>query len=847
MFWYYAIHSAKNQLRRFVRTWAFVLLLVVAVLGGIAWYAVRWYSERLQDTNAMMPEDFAELLAASGLTPLNALELVLGLAILGVLVLQVIGAEKSTSRLFLQADVNMLFPSPLSAQGILAFRVASTLSLAVAVAPLMLLRVPSIMGTWGVSLYAALTLLLAWYLTLGFSALFKMLAFELGSRHGFVRQNLRWFILGALGVFGMAFYGTFDTVANRDLLVAAQLTLNAPWTRAVPVWGWIKGLVAYAFEGRTAESVGLLGLSLLLLFLLALAAWRIKADYFEETLGWAEESARFRAELASGNAELVVLELAQRGGKRGHEGFGHGWGASVYFFKVLHQRRRFAWHGLITKTMVTYLFAAIGAGLFVRHFMDEALPYIPALLLAAMVFFRAILAPVTEDLRKDSFLLLPEPIWAKLFFSLAGGACNCALDVAIPLVAGSVATGLNPLVGLAYLPALATADFFASSAGAFADVSIPPSIGVNLKQVAKVLLLYVGLIFDGMVLTYGIGTGSDMVGFALASALNLLFGTTFLGLTGVWLHPQHGRPAAQEAQAYDATNAQRTYARVGLALACMFVTVHGGQRLLSLWLPPVVAVYLPVYVLGPLSFLALAGRSDARPESHGLKAREVLALLPACLFAAYAGNIVGYGVQGALDVLFPWHLLPEAPGLAADHIGLYVALAAFASPAMEELVFRRCLINRLLPFGERAALVVSALAFGLFHGTANQLCYGALLGLVFGYVYLRTGRLRYSMGIHITINALSSVVLPALLFVAARSDGVGGGQVLLSSVILEPGVLSLVVYVALLLAIALLGSVFFAYGVSERTIMPGGIGIGEALASWGMVVFEVLAVGTLLL
>ncbi|MDO4807531.1 MAG: putative ABC exporter domain-containing protein, partial [Coriobacteriales bacterium] len=520
---------------------------------------------------------------------------------------------------------------------------------------------------------------------------------------------------------------------------------------------------------------------------------------------------------------------------------------SVYFFKVLHQRWRFAWHGLITKTMVTYLFAAIGAGLFVRHFMDEALPYIPALLLAAMVFFRAILAPVTEDLRKDSFLLLPEPIWSKLFFSLAGGACNCTLDVAAPLVAGSIAAGLLPFQGLAYLPALVTADFFASSAGAFADVSIPPSIGVNLKQVAKVLLLYVGLIFDGMVLTYGIGTGSDMVGFALASALNLLFGATFLGLAGVWLHPRHGQPAAQDALAHDAARARKTYARVGLALAGMFVAVHGGQRLLGHLAPSIVATYLPVYVLGPLAFVALAGSGDARPKTHPLKVREALALLPACLFAAYAGNIVGYGLQGALDALFPWSLLPKAPELGADHMGLYVALATLASPIMEELVFRRCLINRLLPFGERAALVVSALAFGLFHGTANQLCYGALLGLVFGYVYLRTGRLRYSMGIHITINALSSVVLPALLFVAARSDGVGGGQVLLSSVILEPGVLALVVYVALLLAIALLGSVFFAYGVSERTIMPGGIGIGEALASWGMVVFEVLAVGTLLL
>ena len=847
MFLYYAIHSTVNQLRKFVRTWAFVLLLVIAVLGGVAWYAVRWYTERLRETGALMPEDLAELFAASGLTSLNVLELTIGLLVLGILVLQVIGAEKSTSRLFLPADAHVLFPSPRSPQGILAFRVASTLSLAIAVAPLMLLRVPSIMEGWGVGLYAALTFPLAWCLTLGFSALFKVLAFELGSRHRFLRQNLRWFILGALGVCGVLFYRAYDASAERNLLATAHLALNAPWTRAVPVWGWIKGMVVCAFEGTTVASAGFLALNLLLLALLVWMAAHIKADYYEETLSWTEESARFRDELASDNAALVILEISQRGGKRGGAGFTHGRGASVYFFKVLHQRRCFSRFGFVTKTMVTYLFAAVAAGLFTRHFMDEALPYIPALLLAAMVFFRTVISPVTEDVRKDSFLLLPEPIWTKLLFSLAGGSCNCALDVAIPLVAGSAVAGFMPLEGLVYLPALVSVDFFASASGVFADVSIPPSIGVNLKQVAKVLLLYVGLIFDGMVLTYGIGAGSDLVGFVLASVLNLLFGATFLGLAGVWLHPQHGRPARQEAISCDVADARRTYGRLGLALIGMYVAVHGGQRLLSLWTPPLVATYLPIYGLGPLAFLLLAGRGDARPTSHALKKREALALLPVCLFVAYTGNILGYGLRWVLDAAFPFTLVPEAAGPGTDHLGLQLAFATVASPVMEEVVFRRCLINRLRPFGETAALVVSALAFGLFHGTANQLCYGALLGLVFGYVYLRTGRLRYTVGVHVAMNFLSSVVLPALLLRAANSvPSVGTGRVLLSSVILEPSVLALVAYVSLLCVLALLGSVLFAYGVSERRILPGGIGVREALSSLGMLAFLLLSVAALL-
>ena len=588
---YYALHSAKNQAIKFVRTWAFVLLLVVGVLGGAAAFAARWYLERLEEANMPTPDDMIELLGVSGLTPLNALELVLGLVILGIVVLQLIGAEKSTSRLFMQADVNMLFPSPRSPQGILAFRVATTLSLAVVAVIPQLLWLPQLRQQWGIGFYAALTIPVAWCLTLGFSALLKMLAFELGSRHRFIRQNLRWVLLGALGLVGIVFYRAYDAAPERNLLTCAHQMLNAPWTRAVPIWGWIKGMVVSAWEGRTDVSVGLLSLNVLFMSLLGVVVAKTKADYYEETLGWAEDVARFREELASDNAALVILEVSQRGNKRRGEGFEVGWGASVYFHKVLHQRRRFARYGFVTKTMMTYLFAAVGAGLFVRFFMDDRLPYIPALLLVAMVFFRTVISPVTEDVRKDSFLLLPEPIWSKLFFSLAGGSVNCALDVVVPLIAGSVAAGFTPLEGLLYLPVLVLADFFASSSGVFADVSIPPSIGVSLKQVAKVLLLYCGLIFDGMVLTYGLGAGDIVLGFVLASFVNLLLGAVFLGLAGVWLHPRHGLPAKQGAVPVDLTGARSTYTRVGLALAAMFVVVYGGRHLMAGWVPPLVSMY----------------------------------------------------------------------------------------------------------------------------------------------------------------------------------------------------------------------------------------------------------------
>ena len=257
-----------------------------------------------------------------------------------------------------------------------------------------------------------------------------------------------------------------------------------------------------------------------------------------------------------------------------------------------------------------------------------------------------------------------------------------------------------------------------------------------------------------------------------------------------------------------------------------------------------------------MAYLVVAGRGGSvRPERdvEKLKIHQVLALVPVCLFVAYSGNIVGFSLQWFLNTLPSLNLLSEPAVPTTDGLALQMGLAAVVSPVMEEFVFRRCLIDRLSPFGERAALVVAAVAFGLFHGTANQLCYGTLLGLVFGYVYLRTSRLRYTIGVHMAINILSSVVLSALLFSASNAVFnnesnalVGWGNLMLSQVIGEPAVLALIAYVTLLVVLALLGVVLFAYGLSERRIMPGGIKVAQAFSAWGVVVFLVLSVAALL-
>ena len=77
--------------------------------------------------------------------------------------------------------------------------------------------------------------------------------------------------------------------------------------------------------------------------------------------------------------------------------------------------------------------------------------------------------------------------------------------------------------------------------------------------------------------------------------------------------------------------------------------------------------------------------------------------------------------------------------LASYPTVLNILLGCVIAPVSEELLFRRLLLERLRPYGDRFAILTSALCFGLFHGNLNQFFYTFAVGALFAYVVLRTG------------------------------------------------------------------------------------------------------------
>lgn len=141
----------------------------------------------------------------------------------------------------------------------------------------------------------------------------------------------------------------------------------------------------------------------------------------------------------------------------------------------------------------------------------------------------------------------------------------------------------------------------------------------------------------------------------------------------------------------------------------------------------------------------------------------------------YTGNLVGTILMAIAGVIKGEPIINGMQELIMSMEPWTIILSAvIAAPVMEELVFRKFLLDRIAGFGHWTAMVVSGLVFGIAHGNFYQFFYAFGLGMIFAYVYLHTGKLRYTIGLHMAINFWGSVLPLGLLWVLEKNVVIGG-------------------------------------------------------------------------
>ena len=125
----------------------------------------------------------------------------------------------------------------------------------------------------------------------------------------------------------------------------------------------------------------------------------------------------------------------------------------------------------------------------------------------------------------------------------------------------------------------------------------------------------------------------------------------------------------------------------------------------------------------------------------------------------WIGNITGTIITNLLSFTIQNDIANPIQNLInSTDLWLNLILISLIGPIFEEIIFRKILIDRTIKYGPLASILVSAIIFGLIHGNLNQFCYTILVGGFFAYVYIKTGQIKYSIGLHIILNMLGSVL-----------------------------------------------------------------------------------------
>lgn len=122
-----------------------------------------------------------------------------------------------------------------------------------------------------------------------------------------------------------------------------------------------------------------------------------------------------------------------------------------------------------------------------------------------------------------------------------------------------------------------------------------------------------------------------------------------------------------------------------------------------------------------------------------------------CYGLMYAGNLIGTALTFGIGMVKGTGVdNPLVSTVMQLNPWVTFVIAVLIAPTAEELLFRKLLTERIVKYGELTAVLAS--------------------GLFLGFIYVKTGKLRYTIGLHMAINFIGSSLGTWMLRVTGYMD-----------------------------------------------------------------------------
>lgn len=208
------------------------------------------------------------------------------------------------------------------------------------------------------------------------------------------------------------------------------------------------------------------------------------------------------------------------------------------------------------------------------------------------------------------------------------------------------------------------------------------------------------------------------------------------------------------------------------------------------------------YLLPLPIFIYIMRKTEAKTlEKHKMTVKTFVICISITMFLMWIGNIMGVIITSGIGSLIQ-HEVANPINDVINNSGLVANLIIITTiaPIFEELIFRKLLIDRTIKYRGTISVLLSGLLFAFFHGNLNQFFYAFLLGGFFAIIYIKTGQIKYTIGLHMIINFIGSVVS---LFVSQPLMDLANG-----SVISPTSTFGVILYILITLGLTVMGLIY---------------------------------------
>lgn len=169
---------------------------------------------------------------------------------------------------------------------------------------------------------------------------------------------------------------------------------------------------------------------------------------------------------------------------------------------------------------------------------------------------------------------------------------------------------------------------------------------------------------------------------------------------------------------------------------------------------------IPMYLIGMPALIALVRTVPAeKVVKKKMKWWQFLLSVIMCFGLVYISNLIGTVISTVISIFKGSAVQNVLLDIVSSiSIFLVILFMVICAPFIEEYVFRKLIVERTVKYGQGVAVLVSGLMFGLFHGNLNQFVYAFALGCFLAFLYVKTGKLKITIAIHMMINFMGGVV-----------------------------------------------------------------------------------------